>query len=472
MAAATPYDVVRYSNFPHFQTHPDRLATVAVLHGLEPPPPATARVLEIGCGAGGNLIGIAAAQAGVRAVGVDLAPTVVDEARELAAAAGVGNVEFHARDVHDLTGGEMGAFDFVIAHGVYAWVPPDTRDALMAACATHLAPDGVAYVSYNAHPGGHIRRIIREAAQYHARDAASPSERAELGRELLQALHDVRVDGDPDPWGAILAQELRPQLDAPLATLVHDILGEDWDPVWFKDFAAHAARHELEYVGDARLRDVVDVDWPNRADEVMDGLAGGDRIAYEQYLDLLQVRRFRESILCRAGRSPVRRAGAEVIPRLRFALREADGGEGEGLLAEATAAIAAAEVLPVAFDELRSALGASSDDLAAALLAGVRSKALAAHVDPPPRAAAAGPRPRVSALARHQAALGVPVTRLDLGVARIDEPPARALVTLLDGTRDRDAIRRDFAAATGLELGESDLEDNLRSLADIALLER
>ena len=71
----TIYDEVRYSNFPYAQTHPDRLGTVATLHGLEPPDPFASRVLEIGCGAGGNLLAMAAATPGLSVVGVDLAPT-------------------------------------------------------------------------------------------------------------------------------------------------------------------------------------------------------------------------------------------------------------------------------------------------------------------------------------------------------------------------------------------------------------
>src|SRR4051794_41840026 len=67
------YDSVRYSNYPYGQTHPDRLATVAILYGLHPPDPFTARVLEIGCGAGGNLIAMATATPGIRALGFDLA---------------------------------------------------------------------------------------------------------------------------------------------------------------------------------------------------------------------------------------------------------------------------------------------------------------------------------------------------------------------------------------------------------------
>ena len=47
MTQSTVYDEVRYSSYPYALTHPDRLATVAALHGLSSPDPATARVLEM-----------------------------------------------------------------------------------------------------------------------------------------------------------------------------------------------------------------------------------------------------------------------------------------------------------------------------------------------------------------------------------------------------------------------------------------
>ena len=48
MSERTVYDEVRYSNYPYAQTHPDRLATIAGLHGVPAPDPAGARVLELG----------------------------------------------------------------------------------------------------------------------------------------------------------------------------------------------------------------------------------------------------------------------------------------------------------------------------------------------------------------------------------------------------------------------------------------
>src|SRR3954451_18581983 len=116
--AANVYDDVPYSNYPYAQTHPDRLATVAILHGLEPPDPFHARVLELGCGAGGNLLAMAAATPGVRAMGIDLAREPVEAGRAAAAEIGLGNVELRQGDVRALTGGRLGGVDYIVAHGL------------------------------------------------------------------------------------------------------------------------------------------------------------------------------------------------------------------------------------------------------------------------------------------------------------------------------------------------------------------
>src|SRR4051812_46199373 len=163
------YDSVRYSNYPYGQTHPDRLATVAILYGLHPPDPFTARVLEIGCGAGGNLIAMAAATPGLSALGVDLAAGPIADGQRAIAEIGLTNVELRRGDVRELP--DLGEFDYVVAHGVYSWIPPDARDALLASIRSVLTPTGVAYVSFNAEPGGYFRRMLRDAGLWHARDA-------------------------------------------------------------------------------------------------------------------------------------------------------------------------------------------------------------------------------------------------------------------------------------------------------------
>ena len=53
------YDEMPYEGHAYAQTHPSRLAVVATLFGLDPPPVETCRVLELGCASGGNLIPMA-----------------------------------------------------------------------------------------------------------------------------------------------------------------------------------------------------------------------------------------------------------------------------------------------------------------------------------------------------------------------------------------------------------------------------
>ena len=53
------YDEIPYESQSFSQSHPDRLATIATLFGMTPPPVQRCRVLELGCAMGANLIPMA-----------------------------------------------------------------------------------------------------------------------------------------------------------------------------------------------------------------------------------------------------------------------------------------------------------------------------------------------------------------------------------------------------------------------------
>ena len=76
-------------------------------------------------------------------------------------------------------------------------------------------------------------------------------------------------------------------------SLFHDDLAPINDPVWFREFAAHAQRHGLQYLGEA--------DSHKTFDPAMEQAAGvaADVIEREQYVDFLKLRRFRQTLLCR-----------------------------------------------------------------------------------------------------------------------------------------------------------------------------
>jgi SAM-dependent methyltransferase len=426
-------------------------------------------VLEVGCGAGGNLIAMATSAPGIQALGIDLAAGPIADGNREIADIGLTNVELRHGDVRDLDG--LGTFDYVIAHGLYSWVPADARDALLDAIRRFLTPDGVAYVSYNAQPGGYLRSMLRDAGLWHARGAGDEVATATKARELYVFLKEHRVT-TADTWGAVLAREVPPLSEAPIYKLVHDDLAEHFESTWFADFAAHAARYELGYVGEADLYSLRTEMLPDDVGVRLWELAGGDRIAYENYSDLLTARHFRQSVLCHAANAP---AGVEPVPalteRLHWgALQDAEPLE-VGLVADAYAALAALGGRTLRFDELRDRLGADREALGAALLDGFRRERLLPHAGPlnPPEQVAE--RPVASPLARWQAAHGEDLTSLVFRVVRMEEPAARILITLLDGTRDRDAIRAELEERTGLELSAADLDNNLTELARLFLLQ-
>src|SRR5471032_3065852 len=165
---ATAYDEVAYPTIAFHQTHPERLATHAALFGLPFAAVPTARVLDIGCGNGGNLIPMAQAYPHARFVGFDLSERAIAQGCEVIDALGLRNISLH---VGNIVGADFGAagFDYVIAHGVYSWIPGPARDALMASIRHHLAPNGVAFVSHNALPGSHLRKLVREMLLFQLR---------------------------------------------------------------------------------------------------------------------------------------------------------------------------------------------------------------------------------------------------------------------------------------------------------------
>src|SRR5262249_26816935 len=90
-----------YPASPSPPREPGRRAALAALHGMRPKPVAEARVLELGCGDGANLIPMALGLPNARFVGVDLNAAAIDRGRELATALQLDNVDLQAADLSD-----------------------------------------------------------------------------------------------------------------------------------------------------------------------------------------------------------------------------------------------------------------------------------------------------------------------------------------------------------------------------------
>jgi len=113
------------------------------------------RYLELGCGDAWQSDPHGLLSSGERVCrDIDLAAPADEMGRELARELGLKNLQLHQLSIDDVDE-QFGEFDFVVAHGVYSWVPPQVRDSLLNVCSKHLSPHGVGYISYNTFPGGH-----------------------------------------------------------------------------------------------------------------------------------------------------------------------------------------------------------------------------------------------------------------------------------------------------------------------------
>jgi methyltransferase-like protein/cyclopropane fatty-acyl-phospholipid synthase-like methyltransferase len=313
--ALTSYDLIPYPNYSFPQTHPDRLAALAALLGLEPTPVEHCRVLELGCAAGSNLIPMAEELPHSRFVGIDLSQTQIGEGRKAIAELGLTNIELRPQSILDFEpGSEM--FDYILCHGVYSWVPPDVQEQILAISRHCLRPNGVAYVSYNTLPGWHMRGMIRDMMLYHGRRFSDPRQQIAQARHLLDFLVSS-VNTEQNPYGQFLRSELEKLRQSPDAYLFHDHLEEHNSPIYFHQFIERAAVHQLRYLAEVNLSAMHLGNFPEQVSEVLQRVCK-DMIQLEQYMDFLRNRTFRQTLLCHAQHTPNYRLAPGILAPFFF----------------------------------------------------------------------------------------------------------------------------------------------------------
>jgi SAM-dependent methyltransferase len=449
MMADNAYHQIPYLSNPMPLTHPNRLASVATLFGMAPAPVTACRVLELGCGSGGNLIPMAHFLPGSRFTGVDLADLAVAEGRRAIGELGLPNLDLIAMDLSDI-GPALGEFDYIIANGVYSWIPDDLRDRLLAVCRERMAPQGVALISYNALPGRYVHTMLRDMMLYHTRNGGDPRERIVQARDLLGKLRDAHLASGA--WQPMLDEEIRQMSNRNEGWFFHDDIAPINDSFYVRDFAARAARHSLQYLGDAQAHLMFDtrtsLDW-----------VGGDVMEREQYFDFLSLRQFRNTLLCGSEVQLERPAGPERMDRFLFSspARQSEG-QIEGLnsvciteapeaVGRVAAAMGAVYPMPVAFDKLLESAG-DREALRGILFTLISSGFAEFHIHDYSPSESVSPRPRASRLARWEAARTGLVTYSSHRANKLDGM-LRALIEQLDGTRDFDGLVCGIALVEG-----------------------
>ena len=310
---ARSYDDVPYVSRPFWYTHPDTLGTVATLAGMSPAPVEKCRVLELGCASGGNLLPMAEALPNSRFVGIDLSPVQIEYAQRIASTLTLRNLQFETLSILDLPE-DFGTFDYIIAHGVYSWVPPDVQRAILKLCRKHLAQQGVAYISYNTYPGWHLRQSIREMMRYHVDGIEDPEERIAQAGALLEFLQA----GAPTQYGiyqSLLSDEAKRLAMGGPYYLLHEHLDPYNEPLYFHQFISRLRDEQLQYIGEARQ---VATPLSSEAQATLASL-NADPVRAEQYLDFISNRMFRWSLLTHADTAMNNETVGGRLAKLRVA---------------------------------------------------------------------------------------------------------------------------------------------------------
>lgn len=330
----TSYDEVPYPLYSHSQTHPSELATLARLHGLTPAPVEGCRVLEIGCAGGGNLIPMAYGLPGSQFIGVDFSSRQIGQGQQLVDALQLSNIRLLTLNLLDLDQ-PMGQFDYIIAHGFYSWVPEPVREKLFEVCRRHLAPHGVAYISFNAYPGWKAMSAIRDMLLYRTRDLPDPGERARHAHAFLDFLAEFTSAGKRLSTSITYAhaEYLKTVLNTTKkgdeAYFLHDILEETNDPVYFHEFAAQAGRFGLQYLTDSDFRASLPGILPANVAETLNAMVKS-RVDWEQYCDFLSNRMFRQALLCREEIPIQLKVNVDVLRTFRLGSMAKPEGQVEG----------------------------------------------------------------------------------------------------------------------------------------------
>ena len=466
----TAYDEVPYPGLPHTETHLDHLAVIGKLHGMAPVPPERCRVLEIGCGDGANLIPMADQYPQSEFLGIDLSERAIARGRADAAELALQNIALRHRDILEVSARD-GQFDYIIAHGIYSWVPHAVRDKILSIFAQNLTPAGIAYVSYNAYPGAHLNNLVCSMLLYHTRDVSDPAARTAQARKLMDILAEASAENTV--YGAVLRDRAMQMRQGPDHLLIHDDLAPSTTAFFLYEVLEAAAVHGLQYVADASF---VSATVSERARSMLDAIPEQNVAVRDQYLDFVQGREFHRTVFSHKN-IPLRRPIPSAAVRdLYLSSRAAPTGEfdpaapgviefrmdNRTLRTDHRLAKAALLLLgkawpqAIAFADLAAQASslvatpatpvpdADVDNLAEIMLRSFIAGHLHLHYRPPPLTTSVVERPLASRYARWQARRKNLLTTLRHDLIYLVDKTAWRLLLLCDGSRTVDELARDL----------------------------
>ncbi len=322
---SNPYDLTAYPSRPIPGSHPGRLSSNSRLFGLRTASLASARILEIGCATGDNIIPLALHFPEAHFTGFDYSAKQIAAGQKQIAALGLDNVRLVLESIEKWESEPATqTFDYILCHGVFSWVKEELQEKIFSLCAKQLHPDGVAYISYNVYPGWNAVNTLREMMLWATRDIDDPGQKVSKAREVVTNMANG-FDDKVFPYEyaqdfKIKVADLSKHDDGYLA---HEYLEDENLPVYFYQFVERARSHQLKYLTESSLSDISTVGLPQPfAGQLANNT---DIVNLGQHIDFIRNTRFRQSILCHAERIPNRNIRADAIEQFYIQLEATPG---------------------------------------------------------------------------------------------------------------------------------------------------
>lgn len=453
------------------------LLRFACLHaGIQSPPAGALNYLELGFGQGLSLNIHAAACPGTY-WGTDFNPSHAARAGQFA--------DVHGQGMHLLNDSfselqarsDLPDFDVIALHGVWSWVSDANRRAIVDIVRRKLKVGGILSVSYNCDPGWAALQPLRHLIYLHTQMSTAPA-----GGRTASVEQALAFASKLEKAGALYFQN-NPQVGPFLQTisrmdrkyLVHEYLGEDWQPMAFSQVADWFDPARVEFAASANLLDQVENLMLNPAGRQLVAETG-NRVLRETMRDYLVHQRFRRDIFVKGPRPLSALERVEQLDRQSIVLKSLPSdvpstvtgpffeanlqADVYGLLVEA---LAADDHAPKTIADLR-ARGAARNVSASHVVEAVAILVGMGHAVPA-EPATADSRRRCAALNRalcERARLGdefpclaSPVAGTGIEVPRLQQ---YFLLSLANGASDSATVARDVWAMLSA-LGQSVLKD-------------
>jgi SAM-dependent methyltransferase len=267
----------------------------AAINGYTPVPTHDGfNYCEIGCGQGLTALILAALHPEGRFWAFDISADHIRTARAMAAAAKLTNIRFLEAAIGDASARAIPRCEFITAHGFMSWVSEDVRKLALDFVQEHLAPGGLAMLSYDALPGFAPIAPIREMLQLYASSVEGDSvQKAKAALEYVRVLKESQTSYFTQyPYVSGVVDEL---LRQDPRYVVHELMTPHWQPFYFREIAERAGRAGLSYAGNLRPRlNYMDYMVPTDFRDFMSALPS--RLLFESHHDLIANTIFRRDL--------------------------------------------------------------------------------------------------------------------------------------------------------------------------------